>query len=216
MNENHENTSAETSDQQLLDLLRQREPLRMNDFITATAVTATAVRQRLRRLMKQGLISRTVVSGARGRPSHHYWLTEKARRQAGSNFADLAVTLWDEIRSVKEPEIRRGLLQRVARSLAEKYRGRVAGETLAARMNEVKDVFSERSVRLDVSAAGALPVLTVHECPYPELAERDRTICAVENMMFSELFEEKVHLAQCRLDGHSCCQFQTSAAAAGG
>ena len=38
-------------------------------------------------------------------------------------------------------------------------------------------------------------------CPYPELAEQDRGICAVEKMMFSELLGEKVRLSECRLDG---------------
>ena len=48
------------------------------------------------------------------------------------------------------------------------------------------------------------------ECPYPELAEKDRGICAVEKMLFAKLLEEPVRLSQCRLDGHSCCQFETN------
>ncbi len=52
-------------------------------------------------------------------------------------------------------------------------------------------------------------VLTVWACPYPELAEVDRGICAMERLMFAELLEQDVRLTACRLDGDPCCRFQT-------
>lgn len=203
-------TISETSDARLLDLLRQRGAMSITDIATATAVTATAVRQRLTRLMGQGLIERETTRASRGRPSHRYSLTEKARRQAGNNYGDLAIMLWEEIRSVKDPEIRRGLFQRLAAAMARFYSGRMKGATPAARMESLKELFSERRVPMEVDSAGELPVLTVVDCPYPELAEKDRGICAVEKMMFAELLASPLKLSQCRLEGHSCCQFETS------
>jgi predicted ArsR family transcriptional regulator len=180
------------------------------EIATATSVTATAVRQRLNRLMAQGLIERETARASRGRPSHRYSLTEKARRQAGNNYGDLALLLWEEIRAVKDPEIRRGLFQRLATAMARFYANRVQGGTTAARMESLKELFAERRVPIEVAADGELPVLTVVDCPYPELAEKDRGICAVEKMMFAELLAAPLKLSQCRLEGHACCQFETS------
>jgi len=203
-------TVTETSDSSLLDLLRRQGPMSVSEVATATDVTATAVRQRLTRLMGQGLIEREVERSGRGRPSHRYSVSEKARRQVGTNYGDLAILLWEQIRSVKDPEVRRGLLQRIAEAMAGMYRGQVQGNTTAARMESLKQLFAERRVPLEVSQGGGLPVLTVHDCPYPELAEKDRGICAVEKMMFVELLEAPVRLSQCRLEGHTCCQFETN------
>ncbi|MGH7136583.1 MAG: helix-turn-helix transcriptional regulator [Pirellulales bacterium] len=203
-------TVNETSDARLLDLLRQRGAMSIADLANATSVTATAVRQRLSRLMAQGLIERDTARAGRGRPSHRYSLTEKARRQAGNNYGDLAMMLWDEIRSVKDPEIRRGLFQRLAGAMARFYSSRVKGATPSARMESLKELFAERRVPMQVESSGGLPVLTVVDCPYPELAEKDRGICAVEKMMFAELLASPLRLSQCRLEGHSCCQFETS------
>jgi predicted ArsR family transcriptional regulator len=245
-------TMSETSDQALLDLLRRRGPMSIAELMQVTEVTANAVRQRLTRLMGQGLVDRAVVGRVanpsdqgstpseansqegkpqeakpqRGRPTHQYRLTDKARRQAGDNFADLAMVLWREVRAVKEPSIRRGLLQRVADAMAKHYQGLVAGATLPERMQSLAAVFAERRVPVSVtetsgeaqttdpahrSASGErLPVLVVEDCPYPQLAEEDRGICAVEKMMFSQLLSEDVRLTQCRLDGHNCCQFETT------
>lgn len=202
----------ETSDERLLDLLRERGALGVSEMAEATFVTSTAIRQRLTRLMEQGLIQRIAAPQGRGRPSHRYSLTEKARRQAGSNFADLALVLWQEVRSVKDPEVRRGLLSRIADSLCRAYSGRIEGESVAERMESLSALFAERRVPISVGD-GQLPVISVQECPYPELAEVDRGVCAMERMMFSRLLNQDVRLSECRFEGHSCCTFEASGVA---
>jgi predicted ArsR family transcriptional regulator len=201
---------TETSDSGLIELLRERGALSISDLTTVMHVTATAVRQRLSRLMNQGLVQRDITKPPRGRPSHCYSLTEKGRRQTASNFADLTLALWQEIRSIKDSETRRGLLQRIAKKLAGHYEQNIHGNTTAERMQSVSALMADRNVPFTVDRSGALPVLTAHACPYPELAEQDRGICSVEKMLFSELLGEKLRLSDCRLDGANCCNFVTN------
>ena len=199
---------AEISDKTLIDLLRGRGPLSVTDLTVSMGVTATAVRQRLTRLMESGLVERETIRTQRGRPHHRYRLTEKGRRQAGSNFSDLALALWKEIREIKDPQVRTGLLQRVARSLGTMYAGQVSGDTTAQRMESVSRLFADRDVPVQVETSSNLPVLKVSCCPYPDLVEQDRSICAVEKMLFSELVGENVKLTDYRLAGASCCKFE--------
>ncbi len=207
----HETAREPTSsDIAVLDLLRRSGPLKVSQVATATGVTATAVRGRLKRLMAQRLIDRVLVRGGRGRPSHGYALTEKGRRKTGSNFADLAIALWSEVRGIDDLEVRRGLLGRLARRLAIVYAERVDGTTMAERMESIKGILADRQVAFEVDQTGDLPILKAAECPYPELAEQDRTVCAMEKMLFSELLGQNLHLADCRLDGDSCCTFETN------
>jgi len=271
--------TSQTSDSDIVDLLRETGSMCVAELARATDVTPTAVRQRLSRLMKQGIVGRHALRSGRGRPSHRYVLTEKGQRQSGSNFVDLAMVLWQEIRSISEPAIRRGLIARLAKRMAGFYADRIQGDTARARMQGVAEVFGDRHVPLSVdtvttpaepevtvaeasgpaatvsaesdatisaepgvrvpavenplkvidlaatksaSAAAAKTgwtkrpgvatesaVLTVWACPYPELAEVDRGICAMERMMFAELLEQDVRLTACRLDGDPCCRFQT-------
>ena len=208
---------TESSDIGILDLLRKAGPLGVSQLSGAAGVTATAVRQRLTRLMAQGLVDRETTRAGRGRPSHRYRLTDKGRRQSGANFADLALALWQEVRGIEDPEVRRGLLQRIAKTMAKMYGTQVTGATTTDRMQAVSRVFAERNVPFAVSMSTAevdasgesvsLPVLTALACPYPDLAEQDRTICAMERMMLGELVGGPLKLAECRLDGESCCKF---------
>jgi predicted ArsR family transcriptional regulator len=199
-----------SSDVAILDLLRKTDSMTVSELADATQVTATAVRQRLNRLMGQGYVERSASRAGRGRPSHHYMLTSKGRRKTGANFADLAVALWQEIRQIKDLEVRRGLLQRISRRLATLYLDRIQGETVEEKMASLADIFNERNVPFEVDRVGALPVLTAAACPYPDLADQDRGVCAMERILFSELLGQNVRLDKCRLDGDKCCTFQVS------
>ncbi|MDP6446087.1 MAG: MarR family transcriptional regulator, partial [Pirellulaceae bacterium] len=123
-----------SSDADLLNLLRGRQQMTVNEMADAMEVTATAVRQRLTRLLGQGLIQRNAERAGRGRPLHQYELTEAGRRKSGANFADLAIVLWEELRSVKEPSVRRGLLERISQRLAIEYSHEIPPGTLEEKM----------------------------------------------------------------------------------
>jgi predicted ArsR family transcriptional regulator len=204
---------APSSDIALLDLLRKRGPLSVAQLKAGMGVTATAVRQRLVRLLTQNDIERYSERLSRGRPIHRYALTEKGRRRAGANFADLAIALWDEIRQIKDAEVRRGLLQRIGGRLATLYSGQIHGSSLEERMESLAAVFRERRIPFEVDRTHELPMLHATACPYPDLAEKDRTVCSMERMMFSELVGENLRLSNCRLDGHNCCTFEPTSGA---
>lgn len=205
-------SNADTSDELLLDLLRTRGALGVAELSAAMEVTATAVRQRLTRLLALGDIERKTERMTRGRPVHRYCLTEKGRRRSGSNFTDLAMALWQEMRGIKDPEIRRGLLGRVSGRMASLYADQIHGSSLDERMESLAEVFRQRQIPFDVERTNDLPVLRAGACPYPDLAEQDRSVCSLERMMFSELLGQNVRLSNCRLDGHHCCTFDASGA----
>ena len=203
-----------SSDVGLLDLLRKVSPQTVNQLAEAMGVTATAVRQRLTRLMGQGLVERAVQPGGRGRPSHQYRLTKLGRRRTGANFADLAVALWEEIREIKDPEVRRGLLRRISRRMADQYADHIHGETTEEKMQSLAELFADKQIPFEVARGeGGLPILNATACPYPELAEQDRGICAMERLLFEEVLGEEIRLSSCRLDGASCCEFEPRASA---
>lgn len=201
---------TESSDETLLNFMRRQGPVTISALVAEMGVTATAVRQRLRRLMSQGLIERRTERKSRGRPNHRYLLTEKGERSAGTNFADMAIVLWEEIKSVEDPTIRRGLLKRIAERFVAKYRDRVVGETLDERMGALAEVMRERHVPFAIDRSSELPVISALACPYPELANIDRGVCTMEKLMLSEILGNNVRLSECRLDGATCCTFTPS------
>lgn len=196
------------SDSDFLDLLRIAGPLSVIEMAQAMEVTPTAVRQRLVRIMGEGLVERSAVRAGRGRPRHYYQLTEKGLRQTGSNFADLAIALWQQFRAIAEPHAQREVLRRVAKALATSYSGQIQGRTAAERLRSLKDLLAQRRIPVTIEQDGQRLILKAHACPYPKLAESDPNVCDMEQMMFSELVGNQVCLTRCRRNGGVECHFE--------
>jgi predicted ArsR family transcriptional regulator len=174
-------------------------------------VTGTAVRNRLTRLLESGLVERRAEARGRGRPRHAYQASVEAQKRLGQNYADLAVVLWDELMTtVEDRKLRRLLFARITERLAEMYRGQVSGSEWEGRLVQLTTLLHNRGVEAEVArdGVGAFPMLRQHSCPYYELAETDRGICALERKMFEKVLGRGLRLSQCRLDGDHSCDFQ--------
>jgi DeoR family suf operon transcriptional repressor len=204
---------TDLSDRTIVDYLRRHPAATVGDMVEFTGVTATAVRQRLVRLMEQGLLAREAEVVGRGRPTHRYSLTPAGIRSGANNYDQLVQVLWNEIREIRDIDVRRGLLKRISERLADVYRSEVHGETLQERMADLARLMASQDMPFELQESEQLPVLTALACPYPDLAEQDRGICAMEKMLLSSVLGESVRLSSCRLDGANCCTFEASGAA---
>jgi len=202
---------SDSSDRELLDLIRRRGPLTVVEMAEMLGVTGTAIRNRLTRLMATGLVERRAEHTGRGRPRHRYQASVEAHKRLGQNYADLAVALWEEMMgTVADRKLRRVLFTRLTDRLADMYRTRVTGDGWEGRLVQLSHVLHDRGVEAEVARddAGLPPLLRQHSCPYYELAEVDRAICALERKMFEKVLGRGLRLSQCRLDGDRSCDFQ--------
>lgn len=216
-----ETIDVRTVDRQLLEALRGEHPLGIAELTAALGVTATAVRQRIERLLESGLVSREKVVSGRGRPTFAYQLTLLGHRRAGADYAELADAMWHEILAIDSPALRQELLSRIARRLGKQYRQQLSADpsaqsSLESRMESLKQILSGHRIPADISTVGQLPVIGFLACPHPDLASSDggegdgsygRAMCHLEEEMLSEALGSPVHLHSCRLDGDRCCQF---------
>lgn len=208
---------TQSSDRPLMDLIRRIGPISVEDLAMRMDVTPTAVRVRLSRLVESGLVERVQESAGRGRPRYFYQASTLAQKKLGQNYADLALVLWDEVmRTVDDVKIRRDLFARITDRLAESYRSQVRGEEWSSRMVQLGGLLHERGVEAEVSSGDeGQTVLRQLSCPYFELAEVDRDICALERRMFEKVVGHGLTLSHCRLDGDRSCDFEPARASEG-
>jgi predicted ArsR family transcriptional regulator len=208
--------ATDNSDRPLLDLIRRRGPLTVTEMVSYLGVTATAVRNRLTRLLGSGMVERRVEHGGRGRPRHTYEASAEAHKRLGQNYADLAVVLWEEMmRTVEDRKLRRRLFGRITERLAELYRSKVTGDAWEGRLVQLGTILHDRGIEAEViqREGDESPMLKQHSCPYFELAEVDHAVCAMERKMFEKILGRGLRLSQCRLDGHRSCDFEAKPAA---
>ncbi|MEX0716018.1 MAG: MarR family transcriptional regulator [Planctomycetaceae bacterium] len=199
-------TTIEAGDREFLEALHRRDGATVQTLCDRMGVTATAVRQRLNRLLGLGMVMREAVRSGRGRPHHAYRVTDAGRKELGDNYADLALILWRELRNV-EPDIRERIFERIRGAFIRQYEPAVQGESLADRIGELATALEERGFDVEVDDSGELPILRENNCPYLELASSDPSICEMEQAVFERVLGADMRLAQCCLEGHSCCEF---------
>ena len=204
-------------DQLVLDLLRRQAGLSVTDLMERLEVTATAIRQRLDRLEESGLIERRKQGVGRGRPSFNYFLTPKGSQQAGVTYSDLAIALWNEVKQIESAELKASILERVSERMGISLRELLAAGPLEDRMQLMAGILKDRKIPTCMTSGVGLPILEVQACPYPDLVghEHDRSVCNMETKVLSTALGQEMELSQCRLDGHSCCQFKPTVTVSG-
>ncbi len=208
-------------DRQLLRVFRGGRSLGISELIDALGVTATAIRQRLQRLLEAGLIQRRKVIAGRGRPAFDYCLTVQGQRQSGADPTDLTEAMWQEILALADTDLRKGILSGVAKRLGRSYADRITASaadadadlSLGEKMRLLSGALAGQQVdtRSGASRGGTanLPLLNICVCPYPVLrdAAQDRSMCQLETEIFSEALGAPVELSSCVLDGDASCHF---------
>ena len=200
--------SLPAADLELLGLVARGSGASVDGLCESLGVTATAVRQRLSRLLAAGLLDRTAVREGRGRPRHAYSLTSAGRRSLGTNYSELAFVLWDELRSVEDERVRALLFAKVQDALVRRYGGETGrAGTLGERLGRLRAALVSHGFDVEVDDSGPLPVLRENHCPYHDLAEADADICELEQRVFERVLGTDVSLTRCCRDGDGCCEF---------
>ena len=128
----------------LLALLRIGGPLSVSEFVDAMEVTATAVRQRLVRLLAQKSIQREVTWHGVGRPRHRYSLTEKGLGLTGSTFTEVAAAFWQESCQSARPGIASRDLTADGPTLASGGADQISGATPAEQRESLARLLEQR------------------------------------------------------------------------
>ena len=149
---------APNSDADLLDLIRIAGPLSVTELSDAMEVTATAVRERLARLLSQKALRREATPHGRGRPRDLYWLTEMGLQRTDANFTDLALTVWEQIRQSGDQTLRRETLRRIARALASAYADKIRGKTPAEQWASLAKLLNQRAESWSAEQDGTPPI----------------------------------------------------------
>ncbi len=204
--------SINNADQQFLSRLNRLGDCTIQNLCDDLGVTATAVRQRLKRLLTLGCIERDQVRGDRGRPYYVYRVTSLGLRELGNDYRELALLLWRELSHIEESDVRGRLMSRLRSALVTRFGPKSVDRPLLERFRSLGQSLDEQGFQVDVDernhGATTLPVLRAYSCPYHELAAEDSSICDLEQSVFEAVLGVPVTLSQCCRNGASCCEFE--------
>ncbi len=192
----------------IIRLLVGCPPKSIAELIDATEVTRTAVTEQLSELVAAGFVERTIQRlPGRGRPRHLYSATDAALLLLfASNQRLLVPAIWEAIADIGGRELRRKVLKRVSRMLANHYKQHVSGKTPKQRLLQLSQLLREEGGLVDVEENGQL-LLRKRSCEFISMFEDTRTVCSIDHEMMTLVVGTSVRQVASRHDGHPCCTF---------
>lgn len=187
-----------------------RPPQSIAELMQATGVTRTAIMEQLGELSAQGLVERTTERlPGRGRPRHRYLLTEKALRLLFQGNQHLLVpALLRAMEEVAGEALRRKILKRAAKTLADYYSRQIQATNPIGRLNEFCAIIQkEGGVAEIVPGGNGSVIFRKRSCAFISMFEESRCVCAVDRELLSQVLGVPIRQVSSRHDGNFCCEF---------
>jgi len=193
----------------IVQLLVGREPQTVAQLIEAAGVTRTAVIEQLNELVAAGYVLRsTERPSGRGRPRHRYMATPKCLEILFAGNQHLLVpAIFQAIEQVGGKELRRKVLHRVSRLMAEHYKPRLRAETPSERLTEFGRLLQQEGVLVDLQRDEDRIVLSKRSCPFISMYEESGSVCCIDQEMISLVVGASIRQVACRHKGDPCCSF---------
>ncbi len=198
-----------TAAMRIVQLLVGREPQTVAQLIEAAGVTRTAVIEQLNELVAAGYVERSTERLAgRGRPRHRYAATPQCLELLfAGNQRLLVPAIFQAIDEIGGRELRRKVLRRVSRLMAEHYKHRVKGSTPAERLVQLGHLLQQEGVLVDVRRSGDQVVLSKRSCPFISMYEETQSVCCIDQEMIGLVVGASIRQVACRHEGAPCCEF---------
>ena len=193
---------------QIVDYLRRHGRATVKELDTHLGLTSTGVRQHLTVLEREGLVDAQEERGHVGRPALVYRLTDEGDALYPKSYDQLANILLEEVREVAGGQTLQTLLRRTATRFAEPYRARLAGRSLAERVQEASKIVQDRGSLSEAVQDGDDWLIKQYTCPFPKVAEENSCVCALDVEFIRQLVGADARISTSLLRGDDCCTYR--------
>lgn len=184
--------------EKILFFIRKHGSTQASKLTKPLKMTLSAIRQHLSILESEGLINTKSKSQGPGRPTHHYFLTEKAESAFYKNYSALTLEILDQLgkKGLK------ALLNQRKEKLVQKHK-----EIQPPTLKSIAKIQDEAGYMAKVTRKNGLPILEEYNCPFIDVAKKYPEFCEAERAAYEEVLGKPVQLKGCRAQGANVCRF---------
>lgn len=196
---------------ELLQIIKRRGSLSVDEAMEALGMARTTVRDHLLQLKEKGLLGRTAERKGRGRPSHRYAMTRRAKVLFPSRDGELMGKLVEYLQENDAEELVEAFFEDYwnARTRAVKQRLQdAAAEDLERQLEILRSILEEEGFMPDVSRRDGQITIRECNCPFPESVKQTKIPCRLERAFFEALFETELDRVTYIPEGNSACTYE--------
>jgi predicted ArsR family transcriptional regulator len=184
----------------IVDLLRRRGPLTVEDLAGALRVTRTAVIGHLAALQADGFVARQGLRPGIRRPSVLYALTPAADALFPKAYEEFVALVLAELKRRGPGHLRR-LLRRIGDAWIARDLPRVAPLSGRERLARVMEILAERGFMPTLERTRTGYVLREHNCPLMRLAADHVEVCDMVHRWLEALVGARLTRVRCLRQG---------------
>lgn len=201
------------SKKELLDLVKQKGTLSMDEAVSYTSLSKTTLREHFLQLERDGVLRRDYVRSGPGRPSLQYQITPKGNRLFPSSESDLIRQLLKFLKQRGEEEAIEQFFESFweERLTNAQHRMDDAAEgDIASRIQNLMGFLEDEGFMPEFEMDEDEKKVTIKECncPFSEVVKETRLPCKLEAMFYQKLFDEEVERTSFIAEGDYSCTYE--------
>jgi predicted ArsR family transcriptional regulator len=203
------------SKKQLVDLIKKRGAVTIDEASQATELAKTTLREHFLQLERDGLIKREFLRQGPGRPTLQYQLTGDGQKLYPSQEAKLLKGMLKFLKSEGEEKLIREFFESFWNKQlekAERLMSEYPVEDTANRLETLSEILAEEGFMPECKVINKNGDVEIQECncPFGEIVGETRLPCQLEAEFFQKLFGGNVERSSHIADGDFSCTYRLS------
>jgi len=192
----------------ILGLLKRNGGLTAQEIARELGITSVATRKHLVVLQEDGMVAAATRSGARGRPATVYTLSQTGEETFPRTYQQLLVDMLQDLTKLEGEDHLEQLFNLRNDRLAQTYQIRLAGKPFSEAVRELAKARDDDGymASLESSLDGGF-VLSEHNCPIIDVAQRFPHACNCEHQLFERVLGAPVKRVASQAEGALTCQY---------
>jgi predicted ArsR family transcriptional regulator len=199
---------------ELLQIIKRRGSLSVTEAMEALGMARTTVREHLLQLKEKGLLLRTEEREGRGRPSHRYEMTRKAKVLFPSRDGELMGRLVEYLQEHGERDLVETFFEDYWESRTEAVKQKLrelASDDLDDKVETLRTILEEEGFMPKITRDDNQVTIRECNCPFPESVKETRIPCRLEEEFYEEIFETDLDRVSYIPEGNPACTYEVEA-----
>lgn len=201
------------SKKDLLDLIKQKGTLSMDEAVTHTELAKTTLREHFLQLERDGYIRREYIRSGPGRPSLQYQISPKGHRLFPSSESEMIRELLKFLKERGDEQTIEQFFESFWEERLRKAQNRMdeaSGSDVKSRLDELMKFLEEEGFMPELETAENNKKVTIKECncPFREVVKETRLPCKLEAIFYQKLFNDEVERTSYIAEGDFSCTYE--------
>lgn len=200
----------------LLQLIKRRGEITLDDAIEATGYTRPTLRDHLNQMGRDGLVKRRSQRHGRGRPRMCYRMGPMAEqlfpRRDGVLFAKFLRYLEEEGESDLIEDFFASFWEERMQEVEHRLSASVEDASLEERLDALETVLDEEGFMPEIYREEGQITIRECNCPFADTVEASRRPCKQESCFYEELFDLPVERVSHIAEGDPACTYEVQTA----